>query len=132
VVGSVRITTFDFANHSFDFDNSKLFIMTEIVFPLEACSINQLCGADPVAQQCFRDAHPGIGGGHLLLAPYQPYLLSPLNKESSHIYSQVRAMPPRQREVIAHTVDQHGEDTWAIVQFYNERIRPLQHRAIPT
>jgi hypothetical protein len=62
----------------------------------------------------------------MLLPPYRPYLLSPLTNENAHIYSQIRAMPPQQHQIIAQTIEQHGEDTWPIVDFYNERIVPLR------
>jgi hypothetical protein len=86
------------------------FHMTEIVFPAHPCTANALCGEDPLALlQCFRDAHPDLCRGLTLLPPYRPYLLSPLTNDNGHIYSQIRARPPHQHQIIAHTINQQGK-----------------------
>jgi hypothetical protein len=100
--------------------------MTEIVFPSRPCTADALCAGDPRALQCFRESYPDLCRGPTLLPPYRPYLLSPRTNDNVHIYNLIRAMPQQQQQIIAHTIEQHGEDTWPIVDFYNERILPLR------
>jgi hypothetical protein len=104
--------------------------MTEIVFPPHPCTANALCAEDPIALQCLRDAHPDLCRGPTLLPAYRPYLLSSLTNDNAHVYSQIRAMPPQQHRIISHTVDQHGEYTWPLVEFYCERLLPFQNAVI--
>lgn len=103
--------------------------MTDIVFPSQCYSAQELCGSDPEALKCFRDVHRNLRSTSLPSS--QPYLVSlPASRESLSLYHQVRATTGAYHSRIAHFSEQYGAYALPLAEFYTERLLPIQNELL--
>lgn len=94
--------------------------MPEIVIPNQSCAARELFDASRVSADAFYRTN-GLADNTTLL-PYTPYCLTPDDPHGRAVLSSLRALPLRERQQLAGCVEQFGDLTVPLAEFYDRQL----------